>query len=196
MRGDRVVTKAPAPRRLNFETVGSLAAIVIGASALFVAWDQAQIMRAQQHASVTPIVRIHTSYVAQEDRQIIAINASNVGIGPAFIVNAAVTDAAGRAISMEEALGALPEGLMRPTLWTSSPDGLVMEAGSDAPLFLATWPVDESINADVRRYWSAFPDSVRIDACFCSIYERCWTTRLNQKSRPEPARDCVMDQDG
>ena len=185
------MTGKTTQRRLDFATVGSIAAIVISAVAVFIAWDEAQIMRRQQHASVTPIVRITTSFVIQEDRQVIAITAENVGIGPAFIEGALVKNSSGEEITMEEALGALPEGLMRPGLWTSSPEGLVMEAGGEAPLFVATWPVDESIDNAVRRYWSGFADSVELNACFCSIYDRCWTTSLNQKARPTRTEKCV-----
>ena len=185
------MSRSERSKQVSFAAVGSIAAIVISAVAVFIAWDEAQIMRRQQHASVTPIVRITTSFVIQEDRQVIAITAENVGIGPAFIEGALVKNSSGEEITMEEALGALPEGLVRPSLWTSDPDGLVMEAGGEAPLFVATWPADESINNAVRQYWAGFADSVDVSACFCSIYNRCWTTTLNQKLRPERVDKCV-----
>ena len=44
--------------RMRFETVGSIAAIVVGVAALFVSLYQARVMQAQQHAAVWPILTI------------------------------------------------------------------------------------------------------------------------------------------
>ena len=40
----------------HLQAVGTLAAAIAALIALFVAWDQGRVMRAQQHASVMPIL--------------------------------------------------------------------------------------------------------------------------------------------
>ena len=51
----------------NLQSLGSVAAITVSVVALYVAWDQSRVMRAQQHADVWPALQIGTQYVTMDE---------------------------------------------------------------------------------------------------------------------------------
>lgn len=72
---------------LNFETIGSICAIITSIAALFVAWDQSVVMRAQQHASVWPIIITDIDINQNDEYSYVQFDIVNVGVGPAIVKN-------------------------------------------------------------------------------------------------------------
>ena len=135
------MTKPEKRSSLNFETVGSIAAMVIGACALFVAWDQAQIMRKQQHASVLPAVSITSGFSTEPDGYAMRVAIKNDGIGPAMIESAElVVDGA-----QVSDWAAFRDRLLPPQLhagFSSSLDSAIgmLAAGEKSEAILIVWP--------------------------------------------------------
>ena len=42
----------------NHQTLTGIGAMLVGIAALFVAWDQGRVMRAQQHGAVFPVLQV------------------------------------------------------------------------------------------------------------------------------------------
>ena len=71
----------PKKLPLNFQYIGTIAALVISCLALMVSVYEAQILKSQQKAMVWPYVKLDVSYSSQG----FSLYAYNNGIGPAII---------------------------------------------------------------------------------------------------------------
>lgn len=185
----------PKTLRLNFETVASIMAMLIGASALFVAWDQAQIMRKQQHASVIPILNVSGGFSSARNAHVMTVSIRNDGIGPAIIESAALT------IAGEDVQGwpdlrerFLPEPL-RAHYDTSLDSTIgVLAAGERSEAIRISWPRgegrDEAFEALKARVFSSPGDNAVFSVCYCSVFDRCWRAGAGDRARPEPVKRC------
>ncbi|MEO1013953.1 MAG: hypothetical protein AAFX08_02080 [Pseudomonadota bacterium] len=184
-----------AQRGLNFETVGSIVAMVVGLSALFVAWDQAQIMRKQQHASVIPIVNVAGGFSSAADENVMTISIQNDGIGPALVESAQLV-VAGAAVSDWSDLSTrlLPDALRsRLDVSLSSAIG-VLAAGERLDVLIARWPRDPALEAAFRSLqadvYSSMGKTTDFGVCYCSVFDKCWRTNSTGAARPIPVSAC------
>ncbi len=191
--------KTPTPAfNLNFETVGSLVAMLIGMVALFVAWDQAQVMRKQQHASVWPVLSPDFSIDGDDESLILELTLANEGVGPALVESAFLT------LSGEEASS--PTYLMSQLFPDKQPVGQARFNGSDiekriigagdvVQIFRLAWPQTEENTAVfsefATRYVTGGDLNVSLTACYCSVFDRCFLStgqdrpaRINQCAEP------------
>ena len=67
------------------EGVITVGALVTSAAAVYIAWDQANTMRVEQHASVLPAIQIDRFEEFSNAGLIIGFTVENAGVGPAFI---------------------------------------------------------------------------------------------------------------
>lgn len=184
-----------ARRGLNFETIGSIAAIVIGACALFVAWDQAQIMRKQQHASVLPAVNVASGFSTEDDGYVMTVTLRNDGIGPAMIESAALY-IDGEAVKdwpdMRDRL--LPPALHHH--FSSSLDSAagMLAAGERSEAIRIVWPRNDETRAGFEalkaRVFAADPGQTHFSVCYCSVFDKCWISGPETAVRPQPVRKC------
>ncbi|WDI33034.1 hypothetical protein PUV54_07470 [Hyphococcus flavus] len=185
---------------LNFETIGSIAAMVIGATALFVAWDQAQVMRKQQHASVWPLLSDDFTIDKNEDGYVVELTLANKGVGPALIESAYVTidgePASSRPAFMQGVFkNQQPAGSARVN--GSSIEGSALGAGDAVSVFKVTWPDTEdnrqSFSALANRYVDGEGPQVSLAVCFCSVFERCFLSE--DQYRPRGVKACPEQTD-
>lgn len=176
--------------RLSFETVGSIVAIVVGIAALFVAWDEARSVRKQQAASVLPVLKIASMNTNDETGAETSIVVQNVGIGPAFIESARIEWGDTVVDNVEDLRAFVADGQTSYGIWTSRLEGEILGGGEHYDLFAVTISADELTRENLSVLRTAIFDNLQISACFCSVYDDCWTTSLNKKYRPEPADEC------
>ena len=86
----------------HLQAVGTLAAAIAALIALFVAWDQGRVMRAQQHASVMPILAGSVQIDESEEVFQVSIEVRNDGVGPAFVESARILSGGEPMRTMEE----------------------------------------------------------------------------------------------
>lgn len=195
------MTDAPAKnRRLNFETVGSIAAMVIGASALFVAWDQSQVMRAQQHASVWPLLDYDFEIGPDADRLVVRLTVKNAGVGPALIESADLLVDGKPAARWSEIETTLFNGeIGKPgVVGGSDIEESVLAPGDSIRVLQGGWPgddeqVSEAFRALANSYVSGGGAQVAISLCYCSVFDHCWRTHPARRAErvskcPEPTR--------
>lgn len=181
--------------QLNFETIGSIAAIVIGASALYVAWDQAQVMRAQQHASVIPLLSSDFSVDQDEDGFVLELQVINKGVGPALVESAQVT-VDGKVMQTREAYIRAVFSDTRPAgtanIIGSDIEQGVIGSGDQTTVFRVKWPKDDqntaAFTALAKRYVGGDGPTVSVSTCYCSVFDRCYAS--NGGARAETVRAC------
>jgi len=176
--------------RISFETVGSIVAIIVGIAALFVAWDEAKSVRKQQAASVLPVLKINSLNLNEVDGSITSIIVKNVGIGPAFVENAAIYWGDEKLPSMEAVRQRIEEDGNYYGFWTARLEGEILAGSEEFNLLTVTVPAGPDSNARTNALRTTLYQNLGVDACFCSVYEDCWTTSLNKKYRPEPVDEC------
>jgi hypothetical protein len=172
--------------RRNFQIVTALAAMAVSVIALFVAWDQSRVMRAQQHGAVIPALQIDGFVSGDGDRLSVGVNIFNNGVGPAFIESVE----AYRDGVRHDNLNDLLTGLGIETLdrsWTSML-GRVMAPGQTVQAARFQVPmdsVDSAAIANISREVSRWETRI----CYCSVFERCWSATSNN-ARPSRVAQC------
>ena len=170
----------------NHHTVTSVAAILVSVTALYVAWDQSRVMRAQQHGAVVPALQVDGSISDSSGRLNLSLRVANNGVGPAFIETVEVY----RDGVLQEDLAGLTGIVGRPSndvSWTSMVGRVVAPGQSVEPARLS-WPRDEIGMEAIRSLAAEF---ARWDAqvCYCSVFDRCWVAS-SSNTRPEEVRRC------
>lgn len=180
----------PKQGGLNFETVGSIVAMIIGGTALFVAWDQAQVMRAQQHASVWPILDAELYVSLDADTRFIEFVLVNAGVGPALVESVSIMIDGKSIARWSEVTNALfkspPGGPMQ--FNGEDVEGSVIAPGDKVSVGKAIWAKSEDVDAAFKalsaRYVQGDAPNIYVEACYCSVFERCWKTMESGRSAP------------
>lgn len=183
-----------APRgKISSEFLVGGSAVLIGVCALAVSLYEASLMREEQRASVIPLVELSRSYnwgpsddPSQNAR--LTLQAENVGIGPARIADFKVTVDGVARKSWREAMQAL-----------LNTDGPVRYGQST--INGRTIPPDRTVTmfnlGDVELTRDIIEEFERLDfeACFCSIFDECWTTSYRQFGTSDPVESCAISDD-
>ena len=172
--------------RDNYQAITAVAAMLVSLIALFVAWDQSRVMRAQQHGAVVPALQIDGFTSQTDGRLAIGVNIRNNGVGPAFVE----TVSARRDGIPQDNIDALILAVSEPTRdrsWTSM-QGRVMAPGEVIEAARFAWPADkmsdESLLA-IQSEWVRW----HIEICYCSVFHRCWRASSNL-IRPAETPSC------
>lgn len=181
--------------KLNMETIVALSAIFTSITALFIAWDQAQVMRAQQHASVQPIVGMDFIADRDEDRQRIRFILENVGVGPALIRNGEITINGSTPKGVHELKKHL---LIKPFLSQSSSleifaSRLLGPLGAGKQRVMLGFQVPLSLEySKVRRQIDYLSQQdIQVNICYCSVFDKCWRASLNSSHHfPQSVHRC------
>jgi hypothetical protein len=171
--------REPSSRRWSPEMITATAAVVIGVSALFVSLYETSLVRQHQRASVWPYLEAGHSWDGQRFR----VLAANTGIGPVRVEQVFLRMG-------EEYLvdwGALvAQAEPRPGVgWmTSQFSGRVLLPGD---------PIDLLVVEDVElaERLNDLVDEVRLEVCYCSIFDECWETDFREVRRP--VRSCALN---
>lgn len=178
-------------RRLSFETIGSISAIVVGIAAVLVSLDQARTTRRAQEAAVLPLVKIQTRFANDANERSFLVEIANIGTGPAFVEDAQIVWDGGAAPDFEAVRAEMDWIGEDAAVWTGVLAGNVLGMAERQALFEARWAPDApgasgAAIATAEAVWS----SLDVEACYCSVFEQCWRTQMNRLQRPEPVARC------
>ncbi|XBQ17139.1 MAG: hypothetical protein ABL308_04495 [Oceanicaulis sp.] len=186
------MTERPSKLRLRFETVGSIAAIVVGVAALFVSWDQARVMRAQQHASVLPALQIDGYRARDGETASIGLRVRNAGVGPAIVSSVELERLGEPSEDFAPIASLLPEQFE--TNW-STMIGRVIAAGETVEAMSFHWALD-AMTPEQAEALAAEWASWDVTICYCSVFERCWISETRGVGvRARDVRDCPAPRD-
>jgi len=186
--------------QLNFETFGAIGAIIVSLAALFVAWDQAVVMRRQQHAAVMPIITVDMSINQNETANVIELGITNVGVGPAIVLSATPTmdgEPSTRWHLMANQI--FGTDFEEPIQLSASTAASVLGPNESETVLGIRWPRNETGDAKLIEIargvtGDTFP-AIEMDLCYCSVFDRCWTVGGSDLSFPEPAEQCTPSGD-
>ena len=164
----------------------AVCALLTSIAAIWLAWDQSRVMRAQQHGAVFPVLQVD-GYVSQRgDTTAVGINVRNSGVGPALIESAEFFVGDQEAQPFNRDVTSLPDGFQ---LSWSAIVGRALAPGERVTPIDMVWPAGILDTEDVRDI-SEDAQTWRLEICYCSVFERCWKTQKIGRSRAIPVEKC------
>ena len=186
--------------QLNFETFGSIGAIIISLAALFVAYDQSKVMRVQQHAAVIPIMTVDMNVNQDAETNIIDLMVSNVGVGPALIMSAVPTlgdEPVTRWSQLSDQM--FGEDFEESVRLSASTATTVFGVGEGETVLGMRWARTEAGDAKIIEMAQAIGAgtmaTLSVELCYCSVLDRCWISGRSDLNFPEPVDQCEASGD-
>lgn len=171
----------------RLQLIIAVCALVTSAIAVFVAWDQARVLRAQQHGAVYPVLQVDGFVSNNANFREIGLRFRNSGVGPALIESIEMARDGEELTDLLEPYAQLPGA---PILSYTSMTGRAIAPGDEIEALKFSWPreqiSDEQLNAAAER-WS----SLTLSTCYCSVFERCWRMPDMGTSRAERVKACT-----
>lgn len=176
-------------RLLQPEMMVGVSAVVIGVCALFVSIYEASLMREEQRSAVMPMLELGRSFNIDrtdddEDRTRLSLHAENVGIGPARILDFRVTVDGVPHSTWGEAMQALLREDQSLSYGQSTINGRTIPPERSVKMF------DLGNTELAPRLIDEF-DRLDFEACYCSIFDECWTTTYSGFGTATPVESCV-----
>ena len=155
------------------EMVIAICAVVTSAIAVFIAWDQGRVMRAQQHGAVYPVLQAD-GYVSSDPKvREIGVRFRNSGVGPALIESVDLLEDGQKLDNLIAYRDRLPAGY---DLSWSSMVGRALAPGEEINALKISWLAD-GISAGDQASVAAEWGELVMEVCYCSVFKRCWTAR-------------------
>lgn len=164
----------------------AICAVLTSAIAVFIAWDQGRVMRAQQHGAVFPVVQIDGFVSTTADHAAMGLRLSNSGVGPALVETVRMLKDGQYIDSLQPYVEQLPDNY--DLSWSGLTGRAIAPGAQVAPIELV-WP-REDITSD--RLYEAAADwaDLSLEVCYCSVFDRCWVTRGIGTARAERVKSC------
>lgn len=171
---------------LNFETFGSIGAIIVSVAALYIAWDQAVVMRQEQHAGAWPYANIETNFQGDDDYDFIEIRLANPGVGPAIVREAYLLSGEDRVTNLYDLTQqTFPDDLLQTIEFGGAESAMgVLGVGEERQVLRLNWPRDEEEGGQAYSNYltqaiSGAAPIIGLEVCYCSVYGRCWRGRTD-----------------
>lgn len=174
--------------RDNHQAVTAVGAMMVAVAALFVAWDQARVMRAQQHGSAYPVLQVDGYVATSPTSASLGITVANHGVGPALIEHVQLYRHGERQFDFEAYRSSIPEGY---DLSWSSLTGRALAAGDSVTPLNMRWSREDISDADLQQAATDW-DGWDVVLCYCSVFQRCWRTSLIGGARAERVQQCEL----
>ncbi|WP_018148309.1 hypothetical protein [Henriciella marina] len=155
------------------EMLIAVCAVLTSAIAVFIAWDQGRVMRAQQHGAVYPVVQLEGFVSSSAETTSMGLRLSNSGVGPALIERVDMLKEGEAIDSLGPYVAQFPPGYEQS--W-SSLIGRAIAPGDEVIPLRVDWPRD-MVSADERNAAAAAWSELDVEICYCSVFNRCWTTQ-------------------
>ncbi len=166
------------------QSIIALAAVVLSVCGLFIAIYEAALIRREQRASVWPYLEVGASVEASR----FEIRVRNTGVGPARVHAAAVSVEGETVSDWADLLRRAGSDAEEPGFYYSLIRGRVLPRDSESEvIFRVTDASGEAASALIESLSrEMMAGRLDVTVCYCSVYEECWTSRLQdlfQRSR-------------
>lgn len=172
--------------KIHPEMLVGISAVVIGLCALGVSMYETSLMREEQRAAVMPILELGRSYnVSSTDpsKNRFALLAQNVGIGPARVLDFKVMVDGKPQLTWDATTRALTGSDKRISHSMSVINGRTIPPDKTVRIFeLKDMNFLEGVLDEVGR--------LEFEACYCSIFNECWTTSNTTFGASQEAAAC------
>jgi hypothetical protein len=166
------------------EGVIALGALTTSSAAVFIAWDQAQIMRADQQSAVQPAIQIDRWDLDEGASVSSGFNIENAGVGPAFIKSATLYKVSGKNKEKVDGLEGLatvmPSGMVPETEQLT---GRTMAPALERTAIRMRWRSDFAEPAQRMSIFVATGE-LQLEVCYCSTFDRCWVATSGSREHP------------
>lgn len=182
----QVRMETPPPRReeqslaewlLEPQTLIALSAVLIGACGLFISLYEASLMRQEQRAAVWP--RVSLGFTVNDS--IVTFGAENAGVGPARVQAAWIQHEDSTLANWGHLIRQLPHPRISVQQNVSLINGRVLSPEKQTQIVRLTFE-DPHYARDLARFILNGSTDVRV--CYCSVYDDCWTTSLQDGLPP------------
>ena len=172
------------------EMLVGISAVVIGVCALGVSLYVTSLMREEQRASVMPLVELSRSFYIDGDESgegtfLLKLNLENVGIGPARISDFRVTVDGQAQSTWRAAINALLGEDVTASYVQSTINGRTVPTDRRVTMI-------ELRDSDVARRVIDEFERLDFEACFCSVFDECWTTSYSTFGAAEAVEACKV----
>lgn len=171
----------------NHQTLTGIGAMLVGIAALFVAWDQGRVMRAQQHGAVFPVLQVDGFVSNTPGESALGIRISNNGVGPALIRGVSLYRDGEPQTNLDAYRATLPGGY---DLSWSGLTGRALAPNEQVSPIRLSWPVDAITSAELYQAASEW-DRWDLKVCYCSVFGRCWESSPVGGALAERVRHCT-----
>lgn len=169
---------------VGWSDAGSFLAVILSIAALLVSVIEATATNRAAEAEVWPYVEIYGGYSGEG----FYYRMQNKGVGPALLKSLVVKvdgEPVESATSMVAQILGEDDAFGYDRIRSSTPTGGVISPREVVNLFSVDWdPVSRRLEAQLR-------DRLEAEACYCSVYDRCWIAR-REAAEPEPVRSCTV----
>ncbi|RIJ17101.1 hypothetical protein D1227_07035 [Henriciella mobilis] len=169
------------------EMLLAICAVITSAVAVFIAWDQGRVMRAQQHGAVYPVLQTDGFVSTGEAMVSAGLRVSNSGVGPAIIESVRMLKDGEPLDSLTPYLDRLPAGYQRS--W-SSLTGRAIAPGAEVIPLRFEWPRDAVTNEELARVATEWGE-LNLEVCYCSVFKRCWISTSIGMARADRVERCT-----
>lgn len=153
------------------QTLIALSAVLIGVCGLFVSLYETSLMRQEQRAAVWPRVAIGLSI----NDTLVTFRAVNAGVGPARVQSAEIRHNDSTIVNWGYLLRRTASGPISVQSNVNLVNGRVMSP--EERIEFATFDFRDERNAEALAA-SVLNGSTDVRACYCSVYDECWITSL------------------
>ena len=173
--------------KIHPEMLVGISAVVIGLCALGVSLYETSLMRSEQRAAVVPILELGRSYnysVTDPSRNRLSLIAENVGIGPARVIDFRVTIDGESYTTWDAAMRTLAGAEDRIAYSMSTINGRTIPPDRRIEMFKLSDL--EYLDAILEGF-----ERLDLEACYCSVFDECWTTKMTTFGASEPVEGCA-----
>jgi hypothetical protein len=168
------------------EFLVAICALITSAMAVYMAWDQGSVMRAQQHGAVFPVLQVDGFADTDGRRTSLGINVRNSGVGPALIESVEFFVDDQKTERFDAYLDALPAGY---DVSYQAISGRAMAPGEMVTAISMSWPNNAFDRGTIAQVQSD-SEAWSLQICYCSVFKRCWKTTEIGQSRAQPTSRC------
>lgn len=183
-------------KRIDISLVIGTIAVFISFLAVLAAKSEVEVAQATQKALSLPVVQIDMGYQYQTVPYSFKITLTNSGPGIAYVQNVQPLIGDKPMADYKELQDATMIGRMRGfAKFTESAAAGYISSGDSVTPWQFEWGKSGQgdINAYLRGVFGAPMKDVDIEACYCSIFDECWTVRLSDRRKPKPVESCGPD---
>ena len=164
----------------------AICALVSSLAAVFIAWDQGRVMRAQQHGEVFPVIQVDGFSNNTSDYSDLGLNVRNSGVGPA-LVESVTLEVDGETIESFGTILAQAPGNYDIT--RSALTGRALAPGEQVTLIELGWTRENATISEIAAL-ALQTQAWQLKICYCSVFERCWRTSGFGNARAERVQTC------
>ncbi|MAK59855.1 MAG: hypothetical protein CMK09_02640 [Ponticaulis sp.] len=188
------------------EMLIAVCAVISSIAAVYIAWDQARVMRSQEKADVWPIVQLQHNTSTPTGGALYEFDVQNAGVGPALIEDYLIRiPGQGDTESFEDMVdyfitSDLADAYGQPSFSSQSLRGRVLRQGDSMRTIAASWSAQDGLQDAFLTRIASFVDGglppAEVFVCFCSILEDCWVSTSSAEGiRPVEVKSCDQMKD-